>query len=123
VRLAREVAGSPGRYRRYLQSSRGELSAAKPSCVRFANAWVSDRTLCYLASGKPAVVQHTGRSTYLPDGLGLFRFHDVEGAAAALDAIDADYPKHCRAAREIAETCFDARRVLPPLLDTALAAP
>ena len=62
VRDAWDVTGTPEQYRAYIQKSRGEFSCAKPSCMRLANAWISDRTLCYLASGKPAVVQHTGPS-------------------------------------------------------------
>jgi glycosyltransferase involved in cell wall biosynthesis len=88
--------------------------------MRFQNAWVSDRTLCYLASGKPAVVQDTGPSTFLPNGEGLFRFTTVAEAAAALDAVNADYPRHCRAARELVETYFDAVRVTARILDVAL---
>jgi len=121
VRDAREAAGSPEAFQRYVQGSRGEFSCAKPSCMAFQNAWISDRTLCYLASGKPVVVQDTGPSAYLPHGLGMFRFRSQDDAAAALEAIDADYPKQCRAAREIAEAYFDARKVLPGLLDAALA--
>jgi hypothetical protein len=121
VRPAREVAGSPEAYRGYVQQSRGEFSCAKPSCLRFQNAWISDRTLCYLASGKPAVVQHTGPSRFLPNGEGLFRFVTLEDAATALDAINTDYEGHCRAAREIAESWFDARRVLERMLNAALA--
>ena len=55
------------------------------------NAWVSDRTLCFLASGKPAVVQYTGPSRVLPDAAGLFRFRDIDEAARALDTVAADY--------------------------------
>jgi len=89
----------------------------------FRNAWVSDRTVCYLASGKPAVVQDTGASSYLPHGEGLFRFASVEQAAARLDEINRDYARHCRAARDIAETHFDARRVLETALNAALGVP
>lgn len=123
VRDAREVAGSPEAFRAYVQQSRGEFSCAKPSCMAFRNAWISDRTLCYLASGKPVVVQHTGPSAYLPDGLGMFRFRELGEAVHALEAIAADYPKQCRAAREIAEACFDSRDVLGRLLDVALGPP
>lgn len=119
LRHSRDVAGTPEAYRAYVQGSRGELSCAKPSCVRFRNAWVSDRTLCYLASGKPAVVENTGPSSFLPDGEGMFRFSSVEEATAALAAIEASYERHCRAAREIAETFFDARIVLAELLELA----
>src|SRR6266571_3724253 len=68
IRLSREVAATPESYQTYIQGSRGEFSCAKRSCMKFQNAWVSDRTLCYLASGKPAVVQHTGPSAFLPNG-------------------------------------------------------
>ncbi len=120
IRDAREVASTPERYRAYIQGSRGEWSCAKPVFVKLQNAWVSDRTVCYLASGKPAVVQHTGPSAYLPDGEGMFRFSTLEAAAAALDAINTDYERHCRAARDIAETHFDATRVLSRVLSEAL---
>jgi len=121
IRPSREVAGTPDSYQEYIQSARGEFSCAKPSCMRFQNAWVSDRTVCYLASGKPAVVQNTGPSGYLPNGEGLFRFSTLEEASAALEAVNADYPRHCRAARALAETHFDARKVIARILAVALA--
>jgi hypothetical protein len=120
VRHAQEVAGSPERYRSYVQRSRGEFSWAKASCVRLQNAWVSDRSLCYLASGKPVVVQHTGPSAVLPDGEGMFRFHTASEAARALDAVNADYERHCRAARCLAEQHFDANPVVGRMLEVAL---
>jgi hypothetical protein len=120
VRHSREVAGSPEAYRSYIQQSRGEFSCAKPSCMDFQNAWISDRTLCYLATGRPAVVQHTGPSAYLPNGEGLFRFRTLEEAAAALETVNADYDRHCRAAREIAETHFDAEQVVARILNETL---
>jgi hypothetical protein len=120
IRHARDVAGAPDRYQAYIQGSRGEWSCAKPFFVKLQNAWVSDRTTCYLASGKPAVVQHTGPSAYLPNGEGLFRFTTLEEAAAALDAVNADYERHCRAARDIAAAYFDATRVVGGILSEAL---
>jgi hypothetical protein len=119
VRHALEVARTPEEYRAYIQASRGEFGCAKPSCIDFQNAWVSDRTLCYLASGKPVVVQHTGPSAFLPNGQGMFRFSSVEEAAEALRAIDAHYERHCRAARALAEALFDARTVLSEILNVA----
>ena len=115
-----EAAGTPQRYQDYIQRSRGEFSCAKPSCMYFQNAWVSDRTICYLASGKPVVVQDTGPSDYLPNGDGMFRFSTLEQAIDALAEINADYERHCRAARDIAETWFDARVILQQMLDVAL---
>jgi len=120
VRHSQEVAGTPELYQEYIQSSRGEFSCAKRSCVRYRNAWISDRTLCYLASGKPVVVQDTGPSSYLPNGEGMFRFTSLKESALALEAVSADYERHSRAARRIAHTLFDARRVLSDLLGQVL---
>jgi hypothetical protein len=121
IRHATDAAGTPELYRAYIQGSRGEFSCAKPSCMAFQNAWVSDRTLCYLASGKPAVVQHTGPSAFLPDGEGLFRFSTLEEAAQAFVSINAGYERQCRAAREIAETLFDGKQVVETILNHSLS--
>jgi hypothetical protein len=123
VRRAEEVAATPGAYRDYVRRSAGEFSCAKPSCMHLQNGWVSDRTICYLASGRPAVVQDTGPSASLDGGSGILRFSNVEQAAAALDAVAADYGAHCSAAREVAETYFDARKVAVGILDAALGTP
>ena len=120
VRHSWEVAGSPEAYQRYIQRSRGEFSCAKPSCAKFSNAWVSDRSLCYLASGKPVVAQYTGPSSYLPDAEGLFRFKTAVDAVRAFDAINGDYEHQCRLARRLAEDHFDAKRVAGTILERAL---
>jgi len=119
IRRSVEVAGSPQAYRDYIRRSRGEFACAKPSCMYFQNAWVSDRTLCYLASGRPVVVQDTGPSRLLPSGEGMFRFSTPEQAAAALEAMNADYARHCRAARELAESVFDSKLVAARILEIA----
>jgi hypothetical protein len=121
IRNSGQVTGTPERYRSYIQQSRGEFSCAKPSCMKWQNAWVSDRTLCYLASGRPVVVQNTGPSAILPNGLGMFRFSTIEEAVEALAAVNEDYPRHRRAARELAESFFDGRHILARLLDEALS--
>jgi len=122
VRPSREVAATPQMYAAYIRGSRGEFSCAKRSCMVFQNAWISDRTLCYLASGKPVVVQNTGPSSFLPDGEGMFRFSTAAEAADAFAAINANYERHCRAARDIAEAHFEARRSLETILNVALSA-
>ena len=114
------VAAAPWDYQRYIQESRGEFSCAKPSCVHLQNAWISDRTLCYLASGKPAVVQHTGPSRFLPDAEGLFRFRDLEEAARYFSLVEKDYERHSRAALALAQEYFNSDKVLARLLDQAL---
>ena len=120
VRDALDVAGTADAYRAYVSTSRGEFSCAKPSCMRLQNAWVSDRTLCYLASGRPAVLQHTGPNPCLDGGEGVLRFTTVEEAAAALEAVSSDYGRHRRAARAIVEEHFDARKVAARILERAL---
>ena len=121
VTRAWELTASPDDYRAYVQASRGEFSCVKPSCVRLQNAWISDRTLCYLASGKPAVIQHTGPSRFLPDSAGLFRFHDPGEAVRCLEAVRSDYEHHCRLARQLAEQHFDAEQVVGSVLERALS--
>jgi hypothetical protein len=120
IRLSRDVAATPEMYREYIAQSRGEFSCAKPSFRQFQNAWVSDRTACYLASGKPVVVQDTGPSELLPNGEGMFRFSTPKEAASAFDLINADYERHCRVARSIAEAQFDAKKVAARILSHAL---
>lgn len=119
IRPARELAAGPESYATYIRQSRGEWSCAKPSCMRLQNAWISDRTLCYLASGKPAVIQNTGPSAHLPEGEGVFRFTSLDSAAHAIRTIERNYGHHVRAARQLAEERFDARRVCTRLLERA----
>src|SRR5262249_12983338 len=90
VRQAHSVTSTPVAHQRYIQNPRGECSAVRPSCVHLANAWISDRSLCFLASGKPVVMQHTGPSRFLPDATGLFRFRDTAEAARCLEAVASD---------------------------------
>jgi hypothetical protein len=120
VHDSRDVAGTPELYQAFIQQSRGEFSCAKPSCMKLQNGWVSDRTLCYMASGKPAVVQDTGPSSILPNGLGMFRFSTMEQASEALRTVNADYARHCRAARELTEAYFDAKTIARLILNATL---
>ena len=104
-------------YLDYIGCSRGEFGVAKNTYVKTRSGWFSDRTTHYLALGKPVIVQDTGFSEYLPCGEGLFAFKTADDVLAAVEAIGRDYERHCRAARRIAEECFDARRVLGQLLE------
>jgi hypothetical protein len=110
------VAGDPGRYAEFIRGSRAELSVAKSGYVASRSGWFSDRSACYLASGRPVVAQETGFSDFLPIGEGLLAFSTVADAAAAVEAVQADPDRHARAARALAEEHLDARKVLPRLL-------
>jgi hypothetical protein len=113
----RRVAGDPDSYRSYVQASGAELSAAQGVYVETRSGWISDRTVRYLASGRPALVQDTGLDDHVPVGDGLLTFRTFAEAAAGAAAIGRDFPAHCRAARAIAEACFDSDRVLGRFLD------
>jgi glycosyltransferase involved in cell wall biosynthesis len=105
-----------GAYRRYIAGSRGEFTVAKDQNVRLRSGWFSERAVCYLACGKPVVTQDTGFSNVLPTGEGLFAVDDLASAVQAVETIDADYRRHCDAARAIALEHFEARRVAARLL-------
>jgi len=111
------VARTPYAYREFIQSSRGEIGIAKSGYVAARCGWFSDRSVCYLASGRPVVAQETGFSRFLPTGEGLCAFGTADEAAAAIEAIEMAYERHRRRAREIAEEFFRAERVLGRLLD------
>lgn len=111
--LSRQI--SP--YREYISQSRGEFTVAKDQNVRLRSGWFSDRSACYLASGRPVITQDTAFGKFLPTGEGLFAFNTMEDILAALDAINSDYERHRRAAREIAEEYFKAERVLKNLIE------
>lgn len=104
-------------YRSYVQASRGEFSVAKNVYVATRSGWFSCRSVCYLASGRPVILQDTGFSKILPTGEGLLAFGDLAGAVAAVEQVEADYEEHQRQARAIARSCFDSRIVLGAILE------
>jgi hypothetical protein len=111
------VAGDPFAYNRFIQGSAAEFTVAKGMYVDTRSGWFSDRSACYLASGKPVVAQETGFSARLPTGKGLISFTTPDEALSAVEDVRADPAGHRRAAREIAEEHLDASRVLPRLVD------
>lgn len=100
-----------GAYPEFIRESRAEFTVAKDQNVRLRSGWFSDRDACYLASGKPVVAQDTGFGNVLPTGRGLFAFGSQEEALQAIEAVNADYPAQCLAARRLAEEHFEARAV------------
>lgn len=106
----------PWRYRDYVQASRGEFTVARDVNVRLRSGWFSERSACYLASGRPVITQDTGFGTVLPTGEGLFAFTTMDDLLAALETVNADYERHSRAARVIAEDYFRAEIVLAGVL-------
>lgn len=111
------VAATPDDYRQFIQRSWAEFGLAKSGYVVTDSGWFSDRSACYLASGRPVIAQDTGFGRRLPVGEGLFSFAVAEDVLLAADALAAGYERHRKAAREVAEAHLDSRVVLPSLLD------
>jgi hypothetical protein len=105
-----------GAYPDYFRRSRAQFTVAKDQNVRLRSGWFSERDVCYLASGKPVVTQDTGFTHTLPTGSGLFAFNTMDEAVGAVEAINADYPRHCATARAIAEEYFAAPKIGAKLL-------
>jgi hypothetical protein len=115
----RVAAPDPDAFRSYIHHSGGEFSAAQGIFVETNSGWFSDRSACYLASGKPVLVQDTGFGRTLPVGDGLVSFRTLAEAVEGARRIARDYSAHCVAARAIAEEYFDSDTVLRRLLDEA----
>jgi hypothetical protein len=111
------AAGRPRDYRAFVQRSWAEFGVAKLGYVASRCGWFSDRSLCYLASGRPVVAQDTGFGDWLPAGEGVLAFSDADGAAAAVESLRSGYARHRQAARALAEDVFRADRVLGGLLE------
>jgi hypothetical protein len=117
------LAGDPARYAEFVRGSKGEIGIAKEGYVESRSGWFSDRSACYLASGRPVVAQDTGFPAHLPTGDGLFSFKTAAEAAAGIDEVSADYDRHARAARALAAELFDSGAVLTRLIDRVSSTP
>jgi len=115
----RERVGDPDSYRRYIYGSRGEFSPVRPIYSLGKSGWFSDRSGCYLAAGRPVVMEDTGLSRHVPVGMGLLTYTDLESAARCLEAVQQDYARHALAAREFAREYLDSDRVLSRILALA----
>jgi hypothetical protein len=115
------VSLTPEDYQHFIAASRGELSPAKQVYVAMRSGWFSCRSACYLAAGRPVVVQDTGFSSVLPVGEGILPFSSPQEAVAAIQEAEEKYPRNAQAARAIAREYFDSGKVLRTLIEDALA--
>ena len=113
----RSVVSEPGEYRAFIQRSKAELMVAKNMYVQSRGGWMSDRSICYLASGRPVLAQETGFSRNHPGGEGLLSFTTLDEAQAGVEEICRNYARHSQTARRIAEEQFDSDKVLRRLLE------
>ena len=106
-------------YRDYIRRSKGEFTVAKDQYIRLNTGWFSDRSACYLAAGRPVIIQETGFSEHYGAGRGLLSFRTLEETREAVKSVNADYAAHSRAARELALEIFEAKKVLSAMLNRA----
>jgi hypothetical protein len=111
-----KVAPTLNSYRKYIARSRAEFQCPKPIHKHMRTGWFSDRSACYLASGRPVLAEDTGFSEHLPTGLGLLCFRSLEEAVAGVEEIELNYPLHMRAARELAEAHLGHEKQLSGML-------
>lgn len=114
---SQKVTLDPKAYQKYISNSKAEFSIAKHGYVAGRTGWFSERSACYLASGRPVLAQDTGFSDWLPIDTGLVAFNSVDEALAGIEEIEMDYPRHSKAARELAVSHFGSGKVLQDMLD------
>jgi hypothetical protein len=120
VRDSREPTRDPWTYSQYITASLAEFSVVKQAYAETRSGWFSDRSAAYLASGRPVLLQETGFSDWLESGLGVLPFETPDQAIRGIEEIQRNYPLHARAARDLAESHFDSKRILPDLVEAAL---
>ena len=115
-----EVSKNPWNYQKYIQHSKGELSVAKHGYVVSNSGWFSERSACYLASGRPVITQETGFSNWMETGTGVMGFKDEKQALDALEMVNSNYKSHCQKALELAHEYFDAKKILKQLINSCI---
>ena len=120
LRDAIETTRDPWTYQQFIQRSKAEFSVAKQGYAASRSGWFSERSVNYLASGRPVLVQETGFSDWMQTGKGVVPFSTLEEVETGIQEISGQYAIHCRAAREIAAEYFDARQVLPAIIECAM---
>jgi len=116
-----EASRSPEIYREFIQSSKGEFSVAKNCYVKMRSGWFSDRSSCYLASGKPVILQDTALADCIPTGSGIVLFHDLPSAVQAIEDVADNYSRHAADARKLAEEHLATEYVLPKFIERSMA--
>jgi hypothetical protein len=111
------VCGTPDAYQQFVRASKAELGIAKLGYVTSRAGWISDRSICYLATGRPVLAHDTGFGTFVESGVGLLPFTTLEELLDGIAQMNLDYPRHARRARALAAEYFDSDAVLTGLLD------
>jgi hypothetical protein len=121
IRDPLSVTASLDSYQRYLRDSRAEFSVAKQGYVCSNSGWFSERSACYLATGRPVIVQDTGFTSRIETGRGILAFNSVDQACASIEALESNYQLHYSVARELIQRYFDAEKVLSEMIEAIFA--
>lgn len=114
---SRVPTADPWTFQDFVTGSKAEFSVAKHGYVVSRSGWFSERSVAYLASGRPVVVQDTGFTRWLHADGGVLAFTSPEEALAQLEALNGSYDAHCRLAREVALEYFQSEKVLSRVLN------
>jgi hypothetical protein len=109
---------TPWTYQKFIQNSKAEWTIAKHGYTSSLSGWFSERSACYLASGRPVLTQETGFSKFIECGRGLLAFSSKEEVLDGIEKINSEYDKHCKGARELAINSFSYEKVLIKLLNS-----
>ena len=112
----RQVGATASAYRGYIEGSAAEFMVAKGMYVESRSGWFSERSICYLATGRPVLAQDTGLADLYPVGEGLLVYSTLEQAVEGVEELRSDHRRHALADREIAVAHFDSDKVLDRLL-------
>ncbi|MGA0849011.1 MAG: hypothetical protein ACO3RX_03585 [Chthoniobacterales bacterium] len=104
-------------YLRFIAGSRGEIGVAKGGYVVSRGGWISDRSVIYLALGRPVVLQDTGWPEVVTPRPGLLPFEDVFGAAKRIEEAENNLEAQSTGARKLADEVFAPASALKPLLE------
>lgn len=111
------VAPTPEAYRDYIGSAKAEWTIAKEGYVKGRTGWFSERSAAFLATGRPVITQDTDNKALRSLGAGVLFFSDLDEAAAAIELVENDYERQCKAARAVAEDYFDSAKVLTEMIE------
>ena len=120
VKHVLEVSATPNAFHSYVQHSRGEFSCLLPAYSKLKTAWTSERSLNYLAAGKPVILSDTGASNFLPTSEGILRFGNMKQATKCFELVEKDYEFHSKRAMEIANEFFEASKVIKKILEITM---
>ncbi len=120
VRDRATLEASLSSYRAHVVGSQAAISFLEGSGGGGVGIWLSAHSACFMAAGRPVLVDESGEGSWLPRGGGVLGVADADAAVEALERVRSHLPRHSREARAVAAQVCHYRVVLPRLLERAL---